>query len=116
MVNTSDGLTRSFDPRLPAELRALRQLLQCRSVTGLSLQTDTSVNALPRPKAFHGQVVFTAEALEGDDGQALGERVTAYAGDVRLSLSWTYGSKLVRSELVRVGALKYSSHSREGSA
>lgn len=108
IANVSDGTTAKFDLSEPSQHQALLDLIASGRVSALSLHHNGSQNALPLPRRFHMKPLYGAEPVFNGGPLAVGERIYAQAGDVRVSLTATFKSKLVRCDLVRTGRMKYN--------
>ena len=112
IANTADGKTSHFDLSSDARYDALQALLETGQVTALSILHEGVQHTLPRPKRFRKRSVYGAEQLRNGSPAVLGERIFAQADDVRVSVTITYASMLVRTDLVRLGVMKYNSAAR----
>ncbi len=108
VANTTSGATHSFDLRDPSSLRDLLTLIQSKQVTALAILNDGSQQVLPMPKRFKGKPAFGAELVTNGTKEPVAERIYAHVGEVRVSLTRTYKSKLVRCDLVRMGFQRYT--------
>jgi len=111
LVNTTQGLTHTFDPSAPSDLATLSSLLAGGQATAVSLLHDGVRHVLPGPRGFRRHF-FGAEVLRDKGGALVGERVFVRAGDIRVSVSLTYKGGLVRTDVARIGALKYNLSSK----
>lgn len=107
VANTARGLTSSHDLTQPESLAALRDLLDAGQVTALSIVRDGVQHALTAPRGA-GRFVFGADPIVDSSDTVVGERVFVQAGDVRAIVSATFGSSIVRTDLVRTGAMRYA--------
>ena len=112
VANTTSGATHSFDLRDPSSMRDLISLIQSNQVTALAILNDGAQQVLPMPKRFRGTPSFGVELVSNGKQEPIAERVYAHVGDIRVSLTRTYKSKLVRCDLVRMGFQRYSPTAR----
>ena len=108
LANVESGTTECFDLDDPDQYRNLLDLISSGQVTALSLLQNGVQHALPLPKRFSRRPIFGAETIINGTKTPIGERIYAQADNVRISLSLTYRSKLVRCNLVRTGKMKYN--------
>lgn len=106
IANTARGLTSSFDLTQAESFAALCDLLASGQVTALSILRDGTQHTLTSPRGMRGHV-FGAEPVLNGGGAVVGERVFLQAGDVRVTLSATFGGNVVRTDLVRTGVMRY---------
>ena len=111
VANTSRGLTQAFDLSKPADLSSLQELLASGRVTALALLRDGVQHVLPSPRGFR-RPVFGAEPVINGAG-VVGERIFVQAGDTRLTLSTTFTSAVVRTDLVRTGVMRYNPQDKQ---
>lgn len=113
VVNTSSGSTRVYDLRDEESLPDLLLLLSSNQVTALSILHDGMQHVLPQPKKFRAKPNFGVELVSnGDNSSLIAERIYSQVGDVRVSVTRTFASKLVRTDLVRIGKQLYNPLSR----
>jgi hypothetical protein len=112
IANTADGKTTRFDLAQEDAYAALQELLETGQVTALSILHEGTQHSLPRPRRFRKRPVYGAEQLRNGSREVLGERIFAQAEDVRVSISTTFASRLVRTDLVRLGAMQYNASAR----
>ena len=112
LANLKDGTTQAFNLSHQTAFDHLQSLIKAHSITALSLHSDHTQTTLPIPKKFRSPPVFGVELIHNRDGIPVGERIFAQAGNVRVSLTLTYTSKLVRCDLVKVGTMRYNHHAR----
>jgi len=112
IANTADGKTTRFDLASDSAYAALQALLESGKVTALSILHGGTQHSLPRPKRFRKRPVYGAEQLRNGTDSVLGERIFAQAEDVRVSVTATFASRLVRTDLVKIGVMKYNSAAR----
>lgn len=108
IANVSDGTTAKFDLSDAEQCRALLDLISSGRVSALSLHHDGTQHVLPMPRRFARKPLYAAEAVRNGTPEIIGERISVHAGDVRVSLTLTYKSKLVRCDLVRTGRMAYN--------
>lgn len=107
VVNTSEGTTHSFDLAKPTEAEPLQSLLASGSVTAIAIRRAGTTHSLASPRGFN-RSTFGAYLVLGKDGAPLAEQVYVHAGDVRVSLTWTMTGNVVRTDLARLGSLRYN--------
>jgi hypothetical protein len=103
IVNTLSGATYTFDLRDSQSLEDLLYLIRSNLVTALSIINDGVQQVLPVPKRFSTKPVFGVELVANGSNSPIAERVYAQVSDIRVSLTRTFSSKLVRVDLVRTG-------------
>ena len=101
LANLATGRTESFDLTKPESQQALDDLIRDGSVRGMAILHDGSQSVLPVPRRFR-EFYFGAELV----GNA--ERVFCQADNVRVSLTRSLTSSMVRCDLVRVGQNKFN--------
>jgi len=109
IANTRGGQSLSCD--LAADRSELDSLLASDQITALSITHNGVRHSLPRPKRFGCPVVFGAELMTASSGEVVGETVFAHVGEARVTLSVSYNGKVVRSDLVRLGRIRYNPRS-----
>jgi len=107
IANTTAGSTHTFDLTAEADHQALLSLITSGKVTALALLQDGVQHALPLPKRFHKRPTFGAEVLRNGTEKPLGERIYVQVEDVRVALTSTFRTKLVRCDLVKIGYMRY---------
>jgi len=111
VVNTSSGATHTFELRDPESLNRIFSLIQSNKVTALSILFDGSQHVLPTPKKFRVRPVFGVE-LVSNNGSPVAERIYSQIGDIRLSITRTFTSKLTRCDLTKIGFQRFSPNYR----
>jgi hypothetical protein len=107
VVNTSDGITRSFDLRINSDLAGVLSLIRSNSITALAILHNQVQQVLPLPKRFGRNVTFGVELVKNRDNDPLAERIYLQANDVRINLTRTFKSKLIRTDMIRTGKLRF---------
>lgn len=113
IANLKDGTTQAYDLLEEDQFDQLDQLIQAGAITALSLHNSHTQHTLPLPKRFTPAPVFGVELLTNNHDKPVGERIFAQAENVRVSLTLTYTSKLVRCDLVKTGKMRYNPHERK---
>ena len=108
LVNLADGSTRSVDLSVDGGLRSAVALLASGKVTALVLRTNGAQHALVMPRHFRSRPVYRIEPILDGTGAVIGEYIAAQADDVRVSLTSTFASHMVRCDLVKTGAMRYA--------
>ena len=108
LANLSDGSTLKVDLSDNTQHLKLTALLRARKVRGLSILSEAGQFALPLPKGFRKHPLYGAELIKSKHDETIGEIVFSQADDVRVSLTRTFKSKLVRCDLIRIGKLRFS--------
>jgi len=112
LVNRRDGRVERFNLTDEDGLRKFRSLSSDPAwhsdVTGVSLVGQGHRADLPLPKKF-GIVTYDAEPIKDRDGNPVGERVAAAAGDayVTLTMYLNGGSGRFRVDLSRPGRRRW---------
>lgn len=112
-VHTKDGLTHRVDLRDAREaeqwLRELKNPSYQTEITGFTVAHRGVLYSLPRPQGFD-RISFVVERIEPNPERKLkgGERVTCFAGDVRISLMVHEAQKAVRVTLARLGKQRFN--------
>lgn len=114
LANTASGLTHSFDLRDSQSLQDLLYLIRSKQVTAISITHNGVQQVLPIPKRFKDRPIFGAELVTNSDSAPIAERIYAQVGSVRVILTRTFSSKLVRTDLVRTGRQLYDPHQSRG--
>lgn len=107
IANTTTGQTLQFDLVDDHQYRSLLSLLRSGSVTALALLQNSVQHTLNAPKGFSGKPTFGAERITNGSNEAIAERVFIQAGELRVSLTHTFNSKLVRTDLRKTGKLRF---------
>ena len=108
LANLATGRTESFDLTKPESQRALDDLIRDGSVRGLAIHHDGCQSALPMPRRFR-EFYFGAELVGGN-----AERIFCQADNVRVSLTRSLTSSLVRCDLARVGRNRFNPRELSG--
>lgn len=109
VANTRDGATCSFDLCDATNKAGLQDLLRRDVVTALAIRLNGVTHALPAPKRFRRKPIYGFDLFSNGNGKPQGICVYSQADDVRVSLTATFDSKLIRTDLVRIGYMKYNS-------
>ena len=107
LINTKDGATHRFDLALDGDYRLARRLVRRQDVTALSLLCAGVQQALTAPREFQDRAYYGLGRIERL-GAVSGERIFVHVGCVRVSLTSSFKSKLIRCDLVRMGAISYN--------
>jgi hypothetical protein len=107
LANTVDGLTLSFDLRDAIALSEIRSLLRTGRVTALTVSCHHTQQVLTVPKRFRAKPVFGVELVSNGDNSPIAERVYVQVDDIRVTLTRTFASKLIRCDLSRIGRMRY---------
>ena len=108
LINLADGSTQTVDVSAVLGLSLASSLLASGKVTGLVLRQDGTQHALTMPRRFRSSVVYFVEQIRDQAGVVIGERIAVQADDVRLSLTATYASRMIRTDLVKTGSMRYA--------
>jgi hypothetical protein len=109
IANASDGSTAAFDLTNATQLAALQALISSGLITALSLHSGGSQISLTLPKRFRrARVAFGAELLRNGDARPIAERIYVQADDVRVTLTLSLKSRLIRCDLARTGRMLYN--------
>lgn len=111
VVNTSSGATHTFELRDSQSLSRISSLIRSDKVTALAILFDGSQHVLPIPKKFRVRPVFGVE-LVSNNGLPVAERIYSQVGDIRISITRTFNSKLTRCDLTRIGFQRFSPNNR----
>lgn len=107
IANTTEGSTLAFDLSVEAEYSSLLSLISSGRVTALAIHQNGVQHALPLPKKFRRRPQFGAERIFNGTKLPIGERIYAQAEDVRVTLTSSFKTKLVRCDLVKTGHMRY---------
>jgi len=102
LANLANGHTRAFDLQEPESHEALDELIREGSVRGMAILFNGSQTVLPVPRRFR-EHYFGAELVGGN-----AERIFCQADNVRVTLTRSITSVLVRCDLIRVGRNRYN--------
>lgn len=77
-------------------------------VRALAVHHERLMHTLPLPPRF-ARVAWTAEAIQEDDGEVVGERISCHADEVIVSFTCYYRatSRITRTDLRRLGKPRY---------
>lgn len=106
IANLRDGTTFKCDIASRQDCTYLSGLLQKNKITGLSLLNHGVQNTLPKPSRFRESAIFGFESIL-DSNVIIGERIFVQAGKVRVVLTTTFKTKLVRCDLINTGQMKF---------
>lgn len=114
IANTTTGQTLQFDLVDDRQYRSLLSLLRSGKVTALALLQNSVQHTLTQPKGFSGNASFGVERIANGTSEPIAERVYIQAGETRVSLTHTFNSKLVRTDLVKTGKQRFDPLKRRG--
>ena len=108
-VNLEDGTTASFDLSDDSGRREWETVQgepsKQEKIRGMSLSGEAHSVALTRPRKFDS-VAWSANDVEGRQGEKTGEQTIIQADDIRLSITF-YQSGLVRVDLTKTGTPRF---------
>ncbi len=107
IVNTTKGQTLQFDLLDDHQYRALLALLRSDSITALALLQSSVQHTLSLPRGFRAKPTFGVERITNGTSEPIAERIYLQAGETRVSLTHTFNSKLVRTDLVKTGKQRF---------
>ena len=110
-VNLKTGATLQFDPRDADQYELLQDAL-VQPITALTIKTQTHQNTVTLPKRFHGNPVFGVDLIFDKQEVLIGEQAFLQIADLRLLLTYFYNRDAIRTDLVRVGQMKYNPRRR----
>jgi hypothetical protein len=114
IVNTTQGTTLQFDLVDDHQYRSLLTFLRSGSVTALALLQNSVQHTLSLPNGFRGKPKFGVERVINGSSKPIAERVYLQAGEMRVSVTHTFNSKLVRTDLVKTGKQRFDPLKRRG--
>lgn len=113
LATLASGSTVSCDPTDKRQLGDLRESIRKGVVTSLTLWYQGVRNALPKPRRFTQPHIFGVEVVtHRKSGEVIGERIFAHVGALRVTLTLTYATKMVRTDLERLGRMRYDASRR----
>lgn len=114
IVNTTAGKTLHFDLVDDHQYRSLLSLLRSDSITALALLQNSVQHTLSQPIGFRAKPSFGVERIMNGTNKPIAERIYLQAGEMRVSVTHTFNSKLVRTDLTKTGKQSFDPLKRRG--
>jgi len=109
-INLADGRTLTLDLDDETDFKTWRSLESDRigqtGIRGVSVAREDLVVSVPRPKDFR-TVVYSAEVLNGKEGEAVADKITIQADEIRVDVLLYRRTGIARVDLRRPGEARF---------
>jgi hypothetical protein len=112
IANLTNGQSVSFNITVEHEFNKLKQHIKKGRISALALHCNGVRTCLPPPKKIKPKPVYGVEVLKNSKGASIGEVIYTQAGNVRVCLTSTFNSSVIRCDLLKTGLMRFNPHNK----